>query len=99
MKKSDFIIVYEGKYAGLKTKSGDFVLPCEYDKILDYDDDGYIRFIKDGIYGTIDLEGNGCIPLTKKLSHLGVFHQGTARACIDDAWGLVDTHGAHVTDF
>ena len=99
MNKSDFIIVYEGKYVGLKNKSGDVVLPCEYDKIPDYDDDGYIRFIKDGIYGTIDLEGNVCIPLTEKLSHLGVFHKGTARACINEIWGLVDVHGAHVTDF
>lgn len=99
MNKSDFIIVYEGKYTGLENEAGDIVLPCEYDKILDYDDDGYIRFIKDGIYGTIDLEGNICIPLTEKLSHLGVFHQGTARACINETWGLVDVHGVHVTDF
>ena len=99
MNKSDFIIVYEGKYAGLKNKSGDIVLSCKYDKILDYDDDGYIRFIKDEIYGTIDLEGNVCIPLAKKLSHLGVFHKGTARARINETWGLVDVHGVHVTDF
>lgn len=99
MNKSDFVIVYEGNYAGLQTKSGDVVLPCEYDKILDYDDDGYIRFIKDGIYGTIDLQGQVCIPLTANLSHLGVFHKGTARARMDEVWGLVDVHGNHVTDF
>ena len=99
MNKSDFIIVYDGDYAGLQTKSGRVVLPCEYDDILDYDDDGYVRFIKDKIYGTVDLQGNVCIPLSAKLTHLGVFHKGTARARIDDKWGLVDVNGKHITDF
>lgn len=99
MNKSDFIIVYEGQYAGLNTESGREVLPCIYDKILDYDDDGYVRFIKDDTYGTVDLKGKVCIPLTARLTHLGVFHKGTARARIDDKWGLVDVYGNHVTEF
>ena len=49
MNKSDFIIISEGKYSGLETKSGEKVLPVKYDKILDYDDDGYVRFIRDEI--------------------------------------------------
>ena len=99
MNKSDFIIISEGKYSGLETKSGEKVLPVKYDKILDYDDDGYVRFIKDGYYGTIDFEGNVCIPLSEKLTHLGVFYKGSARAEIDNVWGLVDVYGKHVTDF
>ena len=99
MKKSDFVIVKQGAFVGLNTESGRVVLPCEYDKILDYDDDGYVRFIKDGIYGTVDLKGNVCIPLTKRLTHLGVFHRGSARAKIDGKWGLVDVYGNSVGEF
>ena len=99
MNKSDFVIVYEGKHAGLRTKSGEVVLPCDYDKIPDYDDDGYIRFIKDGVYGTIDLQGVIAIPLSEKLTHLGVFHKGTARAQKDGMWGLVDVKGKTIKDF
>ena len=99
MNKSDFIIVYEGKYVGLETKAGEEVLPCKYDKILDFDDDGYVRFIKNSFYGTVDLLGNICISLSDKLTHLGVFYKGTARAKRDELWGLVDVYGKAVTDF
>lgn len=99
MNKSDFIIVYKGKFVGLTTQSGEEVLPCDYDKIPDYDDDGYIRFIKDGVYGTVNLKGEVCIPLSKQLTHLGVFHKGTARAQRNNCWGLVDTQGEEVTGF
>ena len=42
---------------GLETASGKVLLPQIYDKILDYDEDGYVRFLKDGFYATIDLQG------------------------------------------
>ena len=43
MNKSGFIIVTENGLYGLEDSEGHRVVPCEYDKILDYDDDGYIR--------------------------------------------------------
>ena len=100
MKRSGFIIVNKGKHAvGLQDKDGKEILPCEYDKILDYDDDGYIRFIKDGVYGTIDLKGEIRIPLSAQLTHLGVFYEEIARAKRGDLWGLVDVDGEEVTGF
>ncbi len=101
MNKSGFVIVDTGLHAvGLNDKDGKEVLPCVYDKILDYDDDGYVRFIKDGVYGTVDLSGNIVIPLTVGLTHLGVFYNGTARAQKNhEKWGLVDEHGNDVGEF
>ncbi len=101
MNKSGFVIVDKGLHAvGLNDPNGQEVLPCIYDKILDYDDDGYVRFIKDGVYGTIDLSGNVVIPLSVGITHLGVFHNGTARAQKNnDKWGLVDEHGNEVGEF
>ena len=43
MNKSGFIIVTENGLYALENAFGHQVVPCEYDKILDYDDDGYIR--------------------------------------------------------
>lgn len=100
MKRSGFVIVKQGKHqVGLQDKDGHEILPCVYDKILDYDDDGYVRFIKDGVYATVDLEGKISIPLSAGLTHLGVFHKGTARARREDDWGLVDERGVPVIDF
>lgn len=81
MNKSNFVIVHDdsGK-AGLINEHGNQIVACIYDEILDYDDDGYIRVLKDGIYGTLDVKGNIVIPHSKKLTHLGVFYSGTARA-------------------
>lgn len=100
MNKSGFVIVDNGLHqVGLNDKDGNEILPCIYDNILDYDDDGYVRFIKNGIYGTIDLQGKAAIPLSAGLTHLGVFYEGSARASKGDKWGLVDTKGDEVTGF
>ncbi len=101
MNKSGFVIVDKGAHSvGINDKDGREVLPCVYDKVLDYDDDGYVRFIKGGVYGTIDFHGNIVIPLTAGITHLGVFHNGTARAQKNnDKWGLVDEQGNEVGDF
>lgn len=100
MNKSGYTIINNGEHAvGLQDKDGNEILPCIYDEILDYDDDGYIRFIKEGIIGTIDLEGRTVIPLSDGITHLGVFHGGTARARKNGKWGLVDEYGNEVTEF
>lgn len=99
MNKSGFVIVKEGGKAGLKNKDGKMILPCVYDRIPDYDDDGYIRVIIGDVCGTVDLEGNEVIPHSKKLTHLGVFHDGTARAKRGKGWGLVDEKGEVVVGF
>ncbi len=101
MNRSGFVIVDKGLHAiGLNDKEGNEILPCVYDKILDYDDDGYIRFIKDGVYGTVDFSGKIIIPFTIGITHLGVFHNGTARAQKNnDKWGLVDEQGNEVGEF
>ena len=99
MKKSDFIIVEKDGLYGLDDKDGRGVIACEYDKILDYDDDGYIRLIRDGIYSTINLEGKEAISPSCRISHLGVFYNGTARARKAEGWGLVDVNGKEVTAF
>ena len=100
MNRSGFVIVYDdwGR-AGLQDADGRQVLPCEFDKILDYDDDGYIRVLKGNVYGTIDLNCQTVIPHSKGLTHLGVFHNGTARARKNNMWGLVDEKGDEVTEF
>lgn len=100
MNKSDFVIVDKGPHrVGLQTSGGKSVLSCVYDKILDYDDDGYVRFIRKGFYGTVNLQGKICIPLSLQIIHLGVFHKGTARACRNGFWGLVAPDGSEVTPF
>ncbi len=100
MNKSGYVIVKKGEHeVGLTDKDGKDVVPCVYDDILDFDDDGYIRIIKGGVYGTIDLEGNIIIPHSVGLTHLGVFHEGTARARKGEMWGLVDTCGNAVGEF
>ena len=100
MNKSEFIIINNGEHlVGLQDKNGLEILPCIYDKIPDYDDDGYIRFIKNGIYGTIDLQGNIMIPHTLGLTHLGVFYKDVARAELNGKWGLVDIYGGEVVPF
>lgn len=100
MNRSGYKIVSEGAHkVGLQDAKGREVLPCVYDKILDYDDDGYIRVLKGDVYGTIDLKGNWVIPHSAGITHLGVFHSGTARARIGDNWGLVDERDNEVTPF
>lgn len=72
MNKSGYGIVYdESGKAGLKDKNGRLVVDCQYDKILDYDDDGYIRVLKDNIYGTLDLNCQEVIAHSVGLTHLG----------------------------
>lgn len=84
---------------GLKDKDGKTIVACEYSKILDYDGDGYIRILKGDIYGTVDLEGRPVISHEKGLTHLGVFHDGVARARNAEGWGLVDEQGEPLTPF
>lgn len=99
MNKSGLVIVTENGLYGLEDDKGQSVVPCEYDKILDYDDDGYIRLLKGEVYSTITIKGKKAIPLSKGLTHLGVFWGGTARAKKGDGWGLVDVKGNAVTNF
>lgn len=100
MNKSGFIIVTNDSFLyGLQDKDGNVIVPCQYDRILDFDDDGYIRLLKGKIYGTINLEGKEVIPHSLGITHLGVFHNGTARAKKGDCWGLVDEKGLEVTEF
>ncbi len=99
MNKSGYVIVIENGLYGLEDAEGQKVVPCEYDKILDYDDDGYIRLLKGDVYSTITIKGEAVIPLSKGLTHLGVFWEGTARAKKGDGWGLVDEQGNAVTPF
>jgi hypothetical protein len=89
MNKSGFVIVTENGLYGLEDANGHKIIPCEYDKILDYDDDGYIRLLKGDVYSTITVKGKKAIPLSKGLTHLGVFWGGTARARKGNCWGLV----------
>lgn len=100
MNKSGYIIVYDetGK-AGLKDNEGKTIVACMYDKILDYDDDGYIRVLSGKVYGTLDLNGREVIPHSIGLTHLGVFYRGNARAEKNGLWGLVNENGEEVTDF
>ncbi len=99
MNKSGFVIVTENGLYGLQDTNGREVVPCEYDKILDYDDDGYIRLLKGEVYSTVSIEGEESIPLSKGLTHLGVFWGGTARARKGGGWGLVDVKGNSLTEF
>lgn len=99
MNRSGFeIVCQDGKY-GLLDDNGNLVVPRIYDKILDYDDDGYIRVLKGEVYGTVDLKGKPVIPHSLGITHLGVFHKGTARARKDGLWGLVDVHGNCLTGY
>lgn len=94
MNKSNYIIINKGKgKVGLEDQEGNIILPCKYDKILDYDDDGYIRFLHKNFYGTIDLQGNEVISLGKGITHLGVFYEGVARAKRNGVWYMCDVNG------
>lgn len=96
---SSLTIISKGGAYGLQDEKGDIVVPCIYTNILDFDGDGYIRVLKDEVYGTIDLNGNIVIPHSLGLTHLGVFHQGAARARNAEGWGLVDEKGKFLTPF
>lgn len=74
-------------------------MPCQYDQILDDDDDGYIRVLKGDVYGTLERNCQEVIPHSIGLTHLGVFYKGTARAVKNGVWGLVDEKGAEAYDF
>lgn len=99
MNKTGYVIFHENGKAGLKDAHGHVILSAEYDKILDYDDDGYIRVLKGNVYGTVDFEGHEVIPHSLGLTHLGVFHLHTARAMKAGRWGLVDEKGCSVGTF
>ena len=100
MNKTGFVIVYnDAGQAGLQDENGQLVVPCQYDKILDYDDDGYIRVLKGDVYGTLNWNCQEVIPHSIGLTHLGVFYKGTARAVKNGLWGLVDEKGAEASDF
>ncbi len=98
--RSGFTIVKKGEHhVGLTDKAGHEILPCEYDDVPDFDADGYVRFVRGGVYGTLDIHGVVVIPPSLGLTHLGVFHEGTARARRGEVWGLVDERGNKVGDF
>lgn len=99
MNRTGYEIFFEDGKAGLKDADGIVVVPCQYDSILNYDDDGYIRVLNGDVYGTLDLEGKEVIPHSLGLTHLGVFHKGTARARKNGRWGLVDERGNAVGGF
>ena len=100
MNVTGFVIVYnDAGQAGLQDKDGKLVVPCQYDKILDYDDDGYIRVLKGDVYGTLNCNCQEVIPHSLGLTHLGVFYEGTARAVKNGKWGLVDEDGKEASDF
>ncbi len=67
MNKSGFVIVTENGLYGLQDANGREVVPCEYDKILDYDDDGYIRLLKGEVYSTVSIEGERLSPCLRGL--------------------------------
>ena len=72
MNKTGFVIVYnDAGQAGLQDENGQLVVPCQYDKILDYDDDGYIRVLKGDVYGTLNWNCQEVIPHSIGLTHLG----------------------------
>lgn len=99
MNKTEYIIVRQGRHhVGLKDKDGNFILECKYDKVLDYDDDGYIRFIQNECYGTIDLQGKTVISLNQGITHLGVFYSGVARARRDEIWYMCDVNGEPINE-
>lgn len=97
--KSKLKIIEKDGLFGLANASAEIVVPCIYNKILDYDADGYIRVLKGDVYGTVDFNGKIILPHDKGLTHLGVFYKGTARARNTEGWGLVDTQGNSVTPF
>lgn len=100
MNRTGYIIVCdESGKAGLQNGDGGLVVPCKYDKILDYDDDGYIRVLNGGFYGTLDLKCREVIPHSAGITHLGVFYKGTARAEKNGRWGLVREDGQEASDF
>lgn len=98
MLHSKLSICYRGILAGLEDEQGHIVVPCEYNHILNFDDDGYIRLIKGDVYCTVDIEGRPMISPERGLTRLGVFYHGSARALGPDGWGLVDPHGEALTD-
>ncbi len=57
MKRSGYEIIEEGGRFGLADSNGKTVVPCVYDKIPDYDDDGYIRLLKGEVYSTVTIDG------------------------------------------
>ena len=48
---SSLTIISKGGAYGLQDEKGDIVVPCIYTNILDFDGDGYIRVLKDEVYG------------------------------------------------
>lgn len=100
-KESELICVATGSTVngfhydyGFINKSGEVIVPCEYDSVSYSFYEGLAKVEKDGKYGYIDTTGKLVVPC--EYDDLDFFYEGLARVEKDGKWGYVDTTGTLV---
>lgn len=104
MNKSGYIIVNQGEHAvGLQDKDGREILPCIYDEILDYDDDGYIATRMDDVKGFLNEYVDFTIfkrqPVAKYI-YIATYRHNVAPAHTPEGkWVFIDRDKKRINDY
>lgn len=87
---------------GVADLQGNVIMPLQYDRIYPLGEKMYIvrKYGIDDDWATIiNRQGELMIPGSMKYRSIYHFHNGVAVAFQNEKWGLIDTHGNHVSDF
>ena len=91
-------VKYVNERYGLFNQEGRMLLPCAYEKIEHFDDDGYAWVCHDGRWGMTDTRGR--LQIQPRFLQKGTFVDGICwvqRA--DGAWGRINVNGDIITPF
>lgn len=90
-------MIMKNKKYGFLSPEGTEVVPCEYDDLKPYADNGLFYAAKNGKYGFIDEKNNVKIPFEYGES-IG-FTDGYAGISRSGKWGVIDTAGKAISPF
>lgn len=86
-----------GRY-GLFNQEGRMLLPCAYERIEHFDDDGYAWVCRDGLWGMADTRGR--LLIQPRFLQKGTFVESLCWVQRSDgAWGRINLKGETVTPF
>lgn len=99
------LLVWQDSLFGLIDGSGETVLPCEYERLLTYDDEpyaeGYIMAKRNGLWGILDWNGQPIHPYRYDARPTPIYNSGGLFViCEDDKpGGVVNSKGDTVVPF
>lgn len=91
-----YCIPKNGKY-GVYDCHGTQMVPCKYDFIWSFDDNGLCRVELDNLYGYVNEQGVEQIPV--EYEHIYSFENGVTTAKKDGRYGIIDEHNNIVHPF